>query len=345
MPPNTPIFLLGLGVGTCLLLLGLLLGFWLGRKSQPSDVVDRRQFLDFLREMSLWTSEFSGDVSKYQSQLSSISAQVADNDGAPKEEILGLLSEIMLANQQLQERLDSAEEKLDSQTDQISSYLTEARTDALTGVLNRRAFDKAIDELFTQWHHQNQSFALALIDIDHFKQINDTYGHPAGDAVLKQLAGQLSHELSGTFCVARYGGEEFAVLCTTPLDESATQMEELRQVIEKVEIVHEEQVITVTFSAGVAEITRDDKIGNLVRRADEALYASKLGGRNRVNIHDGTICRLITKVAPGADADQNAHSTAEMKNADEQIQSRVQERLQRIVEEESRRVVGRETAK
>ncbi len=338
MPPNTPIFILGLAVGTCLLLIGLLVGFWFGRRAGGGDLVDRRQFLDFLRELSQWTSEFSGDVSKYQSQLTSISQEVEGNPSAPKEEISGLLAKIMQANQQLQARLDSAESKLETQTDQISNYLEEARTDGLTGLMNRRAFDKATDELFEQWQHKEQSFALGLVDIDHFKHINDTYGHPAGDAVLKEVARQLQQELGNAYCVARYGGEEFAMLSVAPVASAAEALDELRQTLEGIQVTHEDQVIQVTMSGGAAEIGPDDKIGNLVRHADEALYAAKLGGRNRVYLHDGTICRLVTQVA--ADTAEVPES-AETENDRDQLQSRVQERLRRIVEEESRRVVER----
>lgn len=341
MPPNTPIFILGLAVGTCLLLLGLIVGFWLGRKATGNDVVDRQQFLDFLRELTQWTSEFSGDVSKYQSQLTSITEQVEDKNEAPREEILDLLSKIMQANQQLQTRLDSAETKLETQTDQISNYLTEARTDSLTGIMNRRAFDQAIDELFESWQHQNQSFALGLIDIDHFKQINDNYGHPTGDAVLQELARHLQLELGNAFCLARYGGEEFAVLSIEPLSDAAQALESLRQVIEKdVTVTHDDQLVEVTLSGGVAEIGIDDKIGNLVRHADEALYAAKLGGRNRVYIHDGTLCRLFSELPAENDIPEDKPS-AETKNDVDKLQNRVQERLKRIVEEESQRVIGR----
>lgn len=343
MPANTPVFLLGLAVGTCLLMIGLAIGYWFGRKSQPAtDMVDRKQFLEFLRELSRWTSDFSGDVTKYQSQLSSISEQVAENPSAPKEEIVGLLARIMDANQELQQRLDTAEEKLESQTDQISNYLTEARTDGLTGLMNRRAFDKATDELFSAWKGKSQQFSLGLIDIDHFKQINDTYGHPAGDAVLQHLAARLLQDLGGEFCVARYGGEEFAVLSTSDVAASADLLERLRQSIEQIEVTHDGQVISVSLSAGASEIGIDDKIGNLVRRADEALYAAKLGGRNRVYLHDGTLCRLVTKT-PTEPAKVASQADNDAAQDQEQLKTRFQERLTRIVEEESRRVVERQS--
>lgn len=344
MPPNTPIFILGLVVGTSLLVLGLLLGYWFGRGAAPrADVVDRQQFLSFLKNLSSWTSEFSGEVSKYQTQLSDIRDRVGSGQAAPPEELVQLLSQIMEANRQLQERLDNAEQKLEQQTSQISSYLTEARTDGLTGLFNRRAFDKAMDELFSSWTNKHQPYTLGLIDIDHFKQINDTYGHPAGDAVLKHIAATLQAELGDAVCVARYGGEEFAVLTLESADQAAVSLDRLRQVVSQQVVTHEDKSIAITLSAGVSQIDAEDKIGNLVRRSDEALYAAKLGGRNRVYLHDGTLCHLKTQVAsaaqPVAATHQPAASPEEPAPADDH--ARVHERLRRIVQEESQRMVER----
>ncbi len=349
MPSTTAIFLLGLAVGTGLLNFGLLLGFWLGRKAAPPEVIDRSQFLGFLRNLSSWTSEFAGDVDKYQTQLQSINERVQNNTAPPRQEILDLLSQIMQANRQLQERLDNAEQKLDVQTGQISSYLAEARTDGLTGLLNRRAFDKATDELFSGWSKKGESFSLGLIDIDHFKHINDTYGHPAGDTVLKQVSHMLKTELRDAACVARYGGEEFAVLSKSTAQETAATLDRLRASLSAIEVKHEENIIKVTLSAGASQIGPDDKIGKLVRRSDEALYAAKLGGRNRVYLHDGTQCHLVTKVAtaevgvPLAESNANASLDASSETASDltDVESRLQQRFQRIVEEESRRVVER----
>ena len=241
------------------------------------------------------------------------------------------------ANQQLQERLDVSEEKLESQTDQLSSYLSEARTDGLTGLLNRRAFDAAHDELFAKWRSTDRPYCVGLIDIDHFKQINDTYGHPAGDEVLVRVAEALRESLnSECVCVARYGGEEFGVLTTQPLDHFAKLMELTRQSISELEIYHEERTICVTISVGAAGVAGDDQIGNLVRRADEALYAAKLGGRNRLYIHDGRICRLITEVQENHGGPSNGQAVNE---EHDEARSRVQQRLDKIVEEETRRVL------
>lgn len=336
MPPNTSIFLLGLAVGTGLLVIGVLLGFFLGRRAGvASQVVDRQQFLGFLQNLSLWTSEFAGDVSKYQTQLTSISQRVQGGSEPAREEIQGLLTQIMKANQQLQQRLDSAEERLESQTHQIADYLTEARTDGLTGLTNRKAFDQTVDELYLQWQSKHQTFTLSLIDIDHFKKINDTYGHPAGDSVLKKVSETLRTEFRDAVCVARYGGEEFAILTLMPIDEAADCLDRLRGVVSRTEFRHEDNVIPVTLSGGVAQITGDDKIGKLVRRSDEALYAAKLGGRNRIYLNDGNVCRLVTKQPPTMARDLRADAVPSL--AEQNSTSRIQERIKRIVEEESKK--------
>jgi diguanylate cyclase len=333
LPPNTLVFLLGLAVGTGLLVVGLMLGYWFGKKSAP-DIVDRQQFLMFLRNLSTWTSEFAGDVSKYQIELDGISQRVNSKDTAPRAEVSGLLSEIMNANQLLQKRLDEAEQRLESQTQQISSYLTEARTDGLTNLLNRRAFDKATDELFGAWVGKQQRFALGLVDIDHFKQINDTYGHPAGDAVLKHIARIMQTELRDALCVARYGGEEFGVLALMSSEQLAGALDKMRIEVGRLAVVHEGKKIAVTLSAGASAILQDEKIGKLVRRADEALYAAKSGGRNRVCVHDGRNPVVFSRVASAA---SEAMATALDPDEKRAAEERVQERLKRIVEEESRR--------
>ncbi|MCA9134561.1 MAG: GGDEF domain-containing protein, partial [Planctomycetales bacterium] len=194
---------------------------------------------------------------------------------------------------------------------------------------------------------KQQPFSLCLIDIDHFKQINDTYGHPAGDAVLQHLSSLLQTELDDAVCVARYGGEEFALLTKAPLESAAATLDRLRQTISETEFSHEGSIIPVTLSGGAAAIQNDDQIGRLVRRADEALYAAKLAGRNRVYLHDGTICHLITEIAPVAPATvEDLPSADDSETPAEKSEfaastSRVQERLQRIIEEESQRLLGR----
>lgn len=333
MPPDSSVFILGLVLGTALMVLGFVVGYWLAKRSLGDDFIDRKQFLKFLKELSQWTSEFSGDVSKYQSQLSSINDQVRDNHVAPKEELMSMVSKIMQVNHKLQERLDSAEERLESQSGDLAVYLKEARTDPLTKLQNRRSFDRSLEDLLQEWRKSNRVFSLGLIDIDHFKKINDTRGHQAGDFILQKVAGLILKEFGDATCAARYGGEEFAILITVERSEAERKLEQFRQMVEAAALNFEGQDIAITCCCGGAEIVASETGKDLVRRADEALYAAKLDGRNRVFFHDGTICRLVTN-APSAPVEQPDP-------AEDDSLTKINDRLQRIVTEESQRILGR----
>ncbi len=156
---------------------------------------------------------------------------------------------------------------------------------------------------------RKQVFTLALVDIDHFKKINDTYGHPAGDAVLKEVAGRLRIQDESCLLVARYGGEEFAILFTAPLNTAASKMESIRTMIQDKSVSAEGHTIQVTISVGVSEITADDRIAKIVRRSDEALYSAKMSGRNRVFVHTGKLCEVFGNPGPAR------HATAAMAHA------------------------------
>ncbi|WP_372722539.1 GGDEF domain-containing protein [Novipirellula sp.] len=286
--------MVGIASGLVLLAVGLTLGYRFGRKhNQAAGVAmsqdERERVLQMLQELGAWTNEYSGSVSQYQTRLGELSNEVRvdaqTTQAAPK--VIALLKQIMESNEQLQTRLESAERQLDKQTKQIESYLTEARTDALTGLHNRRAFDQKLDETFATFRKGGRSFALALIDIDHFKNFNDTHGHQVGDQVLQQVAKLLRLELDDAIIVARFGGEEFAILMNGPLQIAADKMNKVRKTMASHQIDLGGKPLSVTISVGVSE-PRDDLVASpVVRRADEALYAAKNIGRNRVYYHDG----------------------------------------------------------
>ncbi|QDV61189.1 MULTISPECIES: GGDEF domain-containing protein [Crateriforma] len=256
---------------------------------------DRDRIRHLLLSLGSWTSEYSGNVSQYQDQLGRLEKAVRDHkasDGSD-DRMLILLSQIMNSNDELQSRLEAAERQLDKQTRQIESYLTEARTDGLTGLANRRAFDQKIDELLATYRRGGRAFSLALIDIDRFKSINDTHGHQIGDQVLQHLASSLNHGLPSAIMVARFGGEEFAVLLDVPLKMASEKMNEFRRHFASERIEVGNVSLQVTMSIGVSEPRDDMVVAPLVRRADEALYAAKNTGRNRVYFHDGRHTALL----------------------------------------------------
>jgi diguanylate cyclase (GGDEF)-like protein len=161
-------------------------------------------------------------------------------------------------------------------------------TDSLTGVANRRQLDSVLDLEWSRASRGRTWLSLLLVDIDHFKQYNDRYGHQAGDACLKTIAEILTSAVHRPEdLVARYGGEEFAVILPgTDLDGACLVAERLRARVESVEIAHAASTVSdhLTISVGVATMLprRDDGAATLVAAADQALYQAKHEGRNRV---------------------------------------------------------------
>lgn len=164
--------------------------------------------------------------------------------------------------------------------DLISQLQRDARTDKLSGLLNRRGFEDDANALLA--HHAGP-LALLLADLDHFKQINDHFGHTAGDTVIADF-GRLLHELApGGAVQGRIGGEEFALLVPVPDKESALAL--ARSLRERMEATRSEALPHTTVSIGVALTDTPDQLDSLLQKADKALYRAKRGGRNRVSLH------------------------------------------------------------
>ncbi|GAB6043743.1 GGDEF domain-containing protein [Endothiovibrio diazotrophicus] len=157
---------------------------------------------------------------------------------------------------------------------------TSSRTDFLTGLANRLRLDAVLEEEQQRSRRFHHPFGVILLDVDHFKRVNDGHGHPVGDQVLVELAGLLRENVRETDTVGRWGGEEFMVLCPeTDLEEAAALAGALRRVVE----AHPFPVVgRQSASFGVAACRPGDPVDAVVRRADEALYAAKARGRNRV---------------------------------------------------------------
>ncbi|MEJ2314716.1 MAG: diguanylate cyclase [Nitrospirota bacterium] len=158
-----------------------------------------------------------------------------------------------------------------------------SRADELTGVLNRRTFFERLSNECSTAERYEFPLSLCLLDIDRFKEINDTHGHPVGDVVLRQFAFMLKARLRGTDFIGRLGGEEFAVvLPCTPLGRALRVCDELRRLVAEAEFGEEGSSIRVTTSAGVAALAKGLDSEGLVRIADKGLYRAKNEGRNRV---------------------------------------------------------------
>lgn len=166
-----------------------------------------------------------------------------------------------------------------------TSLQNQAMTDSLTGLYNRRYLDESLVQELQRSRRNGQPVSLAMIDVDHFKRFNDSFGHDAGDAVLRELAATLQGSTRGYDIACRYGGEEMAIIMPgCDVADAQTRIEQVRTLVAQLQVRHGGVTLPpVTISAGVAEALGGDP-NTLIRRADEALYEAKCGGRNQVRI-------------------------------------------------------------
>jgi len=197
-------------------------------------------------------------------------------------------AELATSNQHLDELNRDLEARVAQRTAELrllNAKLEEiALTDALTGLSNRRALiDLARTEVGHSRRH-GRPLAVMMIDIDHFKSINDRYGHHAGDKVLQRVAAVIKRVIRSSDTPVRYGGEEFVVLAPETGQAGALDLaERITQALRRETIETDHQIIGITASCGVAILDKDDQDPEqLLKRADEAMYAAKLAGRDRV---------------------------------------------------------------
>ncbi len=287
----SPEFFTGIAFAALLMCAGLAVGLWLGRHGGEvrKDGDASRQALEVVSGLTGWTENFADDVAHYRETIELFARRLAEFDEKPDPTsahlLLGRVSE---ANESLQKRIEAAEQALQKQAGDISAYLQEARTDALTGLPNRRSFDDEFQRRIAQWRRKRVPFALMLLDVDRFKLLNDTHGHPAGDAVLCEVGRLLREHLEEGEMAARFGGEEFAVLLACDDEPSlAEAYHRFSRAISGCDVPFEHKSLKVTVSGGAA-IAEEGELGpHLVKRADEALYSAKRSGRNCGYWHDG----------------------------------------------------------
>lgn len=262
------------------------------------DVLHKRdQATEILSQLQLLTSGVTARIDEHSKTVGDINNELTAAGQGEASTVVSAIRRLVDSNRTMQSQLHDAKSQLEHQANLLEVQQEEARTDPLTKLGNRRAFDDELSQRWAKCAEDGSQLALMMIDVDHFKKCNDTYGHLAGDDVLRMVGRVLTEgakEQAGVF-PARYGGEEFALLISGHTLEAAAEIgNRIRQRIEATPVTVDGQTLTVTASAGVAGRGNEDSTLPLVARADEALYAAKRSGRNCTCFHqDGTIHKLL----------------------------------------------------
>ncbi|MCP4284039.1 MAG: GGDEF domain-containing protein [Gammaproteobacteria bacterium] len=232
-----------------------------------------------------------GNVSEYADKLNHF-AEILDGSPTSDEmhsEVRRVLDDTRTmekSQRELESQMGGVLREVESLRRELEQVREESLTDALTGISNRKAFDMALDRVFSECGEADSPFCVLLADIDHFKKFNDTFGHMVGDKVLRFVGATLRNCVKGKGVAARYGGEEFAVILkNTDCDGACTLAEQIRKAISSGKLKNRESGESygrLTISLGVSQFCPGEMQDDLVQRADEALYKAKGNGRNRV---------------------------------------------------------------
>ncbi len=236
----------------------------------------------------------SRESQSYQENLGDAAKQLTDGESSGVVDIVAQLIDetvrMQAVSRDLQEELVQTNQDLSSLRTDFKRVREESLADPLTGIQNRRAFDVSLVEARKHATANNEALCLLMVDIDHFKKVNDTYGHVVGDAVLKQVSNAINDTVRGGDVLARYGGEEFVLLLpNTPMEGAERVADNVcnnvrNQAMDRSRVGKD--IGRVTVSVGVALFYRDESTEEFVVRADTALYRAKESGRNRVCTHE-----------------------------------------------------------
>ena len=244
-----------------------------------------------LKQVIQQINDAGSDNASYGEKITNLANDITVDNSADSlknfvQEIVRETAAITEKNKTLQNQLEQSSNEITSLHQNLEKVRTESLTDALTQIGNRKLFDINLVKEINVSEEENTDLCLLLMDIDHFKKFNDTYGHRVGDEVLKVVARKLKSAVKGQDTPARYGGEEFTcILPNTSLHDAASLADQIREKIAKQVLKNKKtgkEFGRITLSIGVAKYAKGEPLENFVQRADEALYRAKDQGRNRV---------------------------------------------------------------
>ncbi len=293
---------LGMGLGLLQLFAGVVIGWsWARRAGREPYAAAASQLHRLAQDVHGMIRDVHGQVDEHQTEIQRLHGQLSYEPGDQDSlaaVIFRSVSQVIQINERLQDQLHHSEQLLECKEREIQSHMAAARTDPLTLLPNRRAFDDFLRQQAALYQRNEIRYGLIHVDVDHFKNVNDRWGHPAGDELLKAVAAVIRRAARQADLVARTGGEEFTVVLPDSSVESlVAASERLRSAVEAAPICVQQVRIPVTISVGAALIMPGENSKSLVGRSDAALYASKQDGRNCAHWHDGHCCRRITLAA------------------------------------------------
>ena len=253
------------------------------------------QMSDSVGDLMKLVEESAGSVGEYGTELRDAASRLSATGSQEQvtaiiQRVLGATRVMERSNEKLEAQLNDSRHQIAELQSKLERARTESITDELTGLKNRRHFDKALDAALPVHREEKQPLTVVMCDIDHFKHFNDTHGHQTGDQVLKLVGMTIAQTVKGRDIPARYGGEEFGIILPgTDLPGAEIVAEHLRDAVMNKELIKRstgQTIGRITMSFGVALLTDHDTPASLVSRADACLYQSKHDGRNCVTIED-----------------------------------------------------------
>lgn len=258
------------------------------------DRVLRQDIQQLFGNLTGITEETDKQIHQFGNNLQTYGVKLAQTLDVPKlaaltNDMVGDTGKMQDSMQSLKSELASSKQQVEKLHQDLQAARGEALIDPLTGIPNRRGFEAKAKQILVELAAPSKGACMLMLDIDHFKKVNDTYGHLFGDKVICGIAKTLKSKVRGQDSVARLGGEEFGILLAeTDMSGALVVAEQIRQAIEKSKIQRantHEPIGGITISIGVAAYAKGDNLEDLLDRADKALYASKGQGRNRTTVY------------------------------------------------------------